>query len=159
MNLKQILDDHKLWQESRGGKRADLSAANLGWANLREADLRRADLRGADLREADLCEATLCGANLYKANLRRADLRRADLSGAKRGGCTLKDLITSTNRSDGYTFLLWNTLEGWRVEAGCRWFTFENAQKHWRATRGGTPLGLETRDILRFFRARAKSRP
>jgi hypothetical protein len=52
-------------------------------------------------------------------------------------------------------FLLWDTEEGWRVDAGCRWFTFEEAKTHWKTTRGGTSLGDETFDILQFFRARA----
>lgn len=81
--------------------------------------------------------------------------KRANLSGAKRGDCTLKCLQATTLRSDGYTFFLWDTEEGWRVEAGCHWFTFKEADQHWKATRKGTPLGKETMDILRFFRARA----
>lgn len=85
--LNKILEDHALWLEGKGGKRADLYGADLCEANLREADLCRANLREADLCEAhlygaDLREADLCGANLRRANLRGADLRGADLSGA-----------------------------------------------------------------------------
>ena len=47
--LKQILDDHKKWLNSEGGKRT-----NLGCANLRDANLRDANLEGADLRDANL---------------------------------------------------------------------------------------------------------
>ena len=183
MDLKQILDDHRLWLDDKGGKRAilcganlhraDLSRANLRGADLSGADLRGADLRGADLSGANLREANLSGAdlsgadlnwaslygaNLYGANLSGAILSGADLRGAKRGDCTLKGLLSSIQRSDGYTFFLWDTEQGWRVDAGCRWFTFEEAEAHWKATRRGTPLGKETMDILRFFRERAKSR-
>lgn len=44
IELKEILDAHKLWLEGKGGKRA----------NLRDADLSDADLRGADLSDANL---------------------------------------------------------------------------------------------------------
>jgi len=66
MNIKEILENHKLWINSLGGKgsKADLRGANLRGADLRDADLRDADLRGANLR----------GANLRGANLRGADL-------------------------------------------------------------------------------------
>jgi len=65
--LKQILNNHKMWLDNKGGCRADLSGANL-----RSADLRSADLRGANLS----------GANLRSANLRDVNLRSANLSGA-----------------------------------------------------------------------------
>jgi len=52
--LKQILDDHKKWLNSEGGKRTNLGCANLRDANLRDADLRDANLEGADLRDANL---------------------------------------------------------------------------------------------------------
>ena len=95
--LKEILDNHKLWINGEGGCEAnlsgadlcgaDLSEANLRWADLSEADLRGANLRWADLSEAnlrwaDLSEADLRGANLRWADLRGADLRWADLSEA-----------------------------------------------------------------------------
>ena len=172
MDLKRILDDHRLWLDAKGGARANLVGANLVGANLVGANLCRADLSGADLSgadlsgadltradltRADLCDANLSGADLSGADLSGADLSGADLRKARRRNCTLKNLVSFITRSDNFTFFLWNTDEGWRVEAGCRWFTFEDAQKHWKATRGGTPLGFETFDILRFFRARAKS--
>lgn len=65
--LKEILDAHKLWLEGKGGKRANLT---------------RADLRGTDLRNADLYNANLSGADLCNADLRGANLRYADLRGA-----------------------------------------------------------------------------
>ena len=154
MNLKQILEDHQLWLDDKGGKRANLRAADLRAADLSMANLCRADLRGADLSRANLQWA-----DLRRANLRGANLYAANLRGAKRGDCTLKGLIASTLRSDQHIFYLWDTDQGWRVDAGCRWFTFEEAKAHWKVTRGGTFLGKETMDILRFFRARAKSHP
>jgi hypothetical protein len=72
--LKEILEEHKLWLETRygdevKGKCADLSNANLRYANLSNADLRYADLYNADLYNASLENADLENSNLYKANL------------------------------------------------------------------------------------------
>ena len=77
--LNKILQDHKKWLRSGGGKRADLQGADLRGADLRWADLRGADLRGADLRGANLREANLRGADLRGADLRWADLQGANL--------------------------------------------------------------------------------
>ena len=52
-------------------------------------------------------------------------------------------VITAT-RSDGYTFLIAPTPEGPRIIAGCRYFSLEQARKHWANTRGGTRLGQES---------------
>lgn len=58
--LQEILDLHKQWiSDSKTGKRADLSRADLYRANLRGAVLYRANLSGADLSRADLSEADL----------------------------------------------------------------------------------------------------
>lgn len=60
--------------------------------------------------------------------------------------------IKSASRSDGFTFLLKDCGEdGYLMEAGCRWFTMAEAEKHWTETRLGTDLGNETFDILRLF--------
>lgn len=111
------------------------------FANLQGADLQGADMRGADLRGADL--------------------RGADLQGAILQGATIKDgfmlktgaPLSLVRRSDGYEFRAWNTDHGWRIIAGCRFFSLSEATRHWRATRGGTPLGDETMAILTYFRA------
>jgi hypothetical protein len=95
--LKQILDDHKLWiLDNTKGKHADLrgadlSEADLREANLREANLREANLRYANLRGADLSEANLRYADLRGANLRYADLSEADLSEANLRGADLSE--------------------------------------------------------------------
>ena len=82
MDLKKILDEHLLWLNGKGGRRADLSGANLFGANLCGADLRCANLCDANLIGADLSGADLSGANLCGADLRCANLIGADLSGA-----------------------------------------------------------------------------
>ena len=68
IDVKQILENHQLWLTGKGGKKADLSDANLV---------------GADLSRADLSCANLVGADLSCANLVGADLSCANLSGAK----------------------------------------------------------------------------
>jgi hypothetical protein len=100
--LKEILEQHKLWLDGRGGERADLgyanlqnanllganlkdanlTGANLSYADLKGADLKGADLTRANLKDADLHGANLHGANLYRANLHGANLYRANLQGA-----------------------------------------------------------------------------
>ena len=61
--------------------------------------------------------------------------------------------IKSASRSDGFMFLLKDCGEdGYLMEAGCRWFTMAEAEKHWTETRLGTDLGNETFDILRLFK-------
>ena len=52
-------------------------------------------------------------------------------------------------RSDGHCFTYLPCADGnWRVIAGCRYFTMQEARVHWERTRGGTPLGAETMVIL-----------
>jgi hypothetical protein len=92
--LKEILEEHKLWLETRygnevKGKCADLSNAYLRYANLENANLENADLYNADLYNAnlenanlentDLRYANLYNANLYNSNLENANLRYASL--------------------------------------------------------------------------------
>ena len=67
--LKEILEQHKLWIDGKGGKYADLSGAKLNGANLICAYLTHADLRGANLDGANLTGANLGGANLTDAIL------------------------------------------------------------------------------------------
>ena len=80
--LQNILEQHKLYLNCKGGKRADLRNADLRYAELRYADLRNANLRYANLRNADLRGANLRNADLRGADLRGAYLRGADLRGA-----------------------------------------------------------------------------
>jgi hypothetical protein len=91
--LKEILDQHKLWIDAKGGSRADLMSANLTGAKLVDANLVDADLVDADLRDANLTGADLTGAILHGANLYGANLIGANLSGANLWGANLKDAI------------------------------------------------------------------
>jgi uncharacterized protein YjbI with pentapeptide repeats len=72
--LDLILEQHRLWLNNDGGKRANLSGANLSYANLSYANLS-----GANLSDANLSGANLSGANLSYAILSGADLSGANL--------------------------------------------------------------------------------
>jgi len=161
--IAAILADHGCWLRGEGGKRADLSGADLtradltdarlSGADLTRADLTRAVLTGARLTRADLTDADLTRADLTRADLTDARLTRADLTDAVLHGTTIKRLLRRATRADGYEFILWDCQEGFFIAAGCRWFTLDEARQHWTATRAGTPLGDETMDILDFFAA------
>jgi hypothetical protein len=121
-------------------------------------DTMRMCVEAARRSRADLSGAYLSGADLSGAYLSRADLSGADLSGADLSGAYLSGGCVATGaparaacRRDGYDFHLWPTDKGWRIGAGCRWFTPDEAWRHWEATRAGTPLGDETFDILTMF--------
>ena len=85
--LKEILDQHQLWIDGKGGQRANLEDANLSGA-----DLFCADLTGAILTGADLSGANLMGANLTHASLEGAYLHNANLEGANLAGAILPDI-------------------------------------------------------------------
>jgi len=73
--------------------------------------------------------ADLFGADLYGADLFGADLRGADLR--------------------GFRFVGVQHADGWRVKAGCRWFTVPEAIEHWTAK--------DNKDALRRVRLIAET--
>ena len=93
-NLKDILDDHKLWLSEPAGQetheRAHLKGAYLKWANLKWANLEGANLEGANLEGANLKWANLKRANLKWAYLKWANLKWAYLEGVYLEGANLK---------------------------------------------------------------------
>ena len=91
LQLKEILEQHKLWIDGKGGKCANLEYANLRGADLTGANLRGADLTGANLRGADLTGADLSCASLIDTNLSRANLQGANLTHADLKVANLKD--------------------------------------------------------------------
>ena len=107
VTLEKILEDHKKWLNNEGGKRANLSYADLSDADLSSADLRHVyliganlsdtDLSYADLRNANLRHANLSSANLRHANLSSADLRYANLSNADLINADLKEIKYDNN--------------------------------------------------------------
>ena len=68
--------------------------------------------------------------------------------------------VSGIVRSDGHTFVYIPDDDGvMKVQAGCRDFTMKEAKDHWRKTRGGTPLGYETMEILKSLKRLSKVRP
>ena len=116
--LQKILGNHLLWLKSEGGRRADLSDANLSSASLVRADLAGANLRGANLSGADLSGAYLSSANLSGADLRGADLLGADLSGADLRGADLLGADLSGAYLSGAGGILWASC-GWANHGEC----------------------------------------
>jgi hypothetical protein len=136
---------------------AFMRGADMRGAFMRGANMRGAFMRGADMRGADMRGAFLQGAFLQGADMQRADMRGADMRGAKIGtGQTVIDILRRATRSDGYEFFLWHCEEDFYITAGCRFFTIAESRTHWKKTRGGTLLGHETMDILRFFNLAVK---
>ena len=78
--LKEILEQHKLWVETKGlkGERADLRRLNLEGANFEGFDLEGVKLFGARLKGANFE-----GARLKGANFEGADFEGANFEGAK----------------------------------------------------------------------------
>ena len=131
MITKDQLDAHAAWVKGEpGGVRLSLSGANLPGANLSGADLSGANLSGADLFGADLSGANLRGANLSGANLSGANLSHANLSGANLSRAT--GVVDAGTDPRGYRFIGVRHDDGWRIAAGCRWFTILEAKAHWK---------------------------
>lgn len=106
--LNEILENHELWLNNKGGKRADLSGADLRYANLYNADLYNADLRyanlkGADLRNINLNNANLKCADLYNADLMDTDLYNANLTGSNLTGSNLNNANLTNIKTNMYT--------------------------------------------------------
>ena len=101
--LKEILDQHRLWVDGKGGKRADFTGADFTGADLNGANLNDAYLIDADLSRADLRGANLKGANLWRADLNGASLRYANLTGSNLEGASLtKANLTGANLTGAY---------------------------------------------------------
>jgi hypothetical protein len=132
---------------------AFLQGAVLHGAWLQGAVLHGAWLQGAFLQGADLRCADLQGAFLQGADLQGAVLQSADFQGAKiaDGITVVASPARRATRADGYEFFLWPTDAGWRVRAGCRFFTMDEAWRHWRLDRANTLRNVESQDILTMF--------
>ena len=99
--LAEILTKHRAWlNDEEGGKRANLSGADLYGGDLSGANLRGADLSRANLNWADLSRANLSGADLNWADLNWADLSGADLSRANLSGA--KGLLSTVNYMEAH---------------------------------------------------------
>ena len=99
--------------------------------------------------KANLNWANLSWADLSDADLRGADLREANLSGTQ--GIIAR--VWRTN--DPYEFIAVRQGQGYRIKAGCRWFTDTEFRDHVAAEYPHTPKAEETLAILDFIAARA----
>ena len=72
------------------------------------------------------------------------------------GDARVSGVNVTATRTDGYTFLVAPTPDGPCIIAGCRYFTFDEAEAHWSKTRGGTKLGDETASILAHLKRMAE---
>ena len=135
-------------------RNADLGDVNLRGSNLGDVNLRGVDLGNADLRDVNLRGADLGGdVNLGGVNLRGADLGNVDLEGVNLQGANLQGVklqgaklqgatvlaVAPVGDIDGWPTTLWRTDQGYRIQAGCHWFTLQEAEKHYanRETRQG----------------------
>lgn len=82
--IKEVVKLHKMYLECEyGGRRADLSHADLKGADFRSADLRRSDFSYADLRDVNFSCADLKDSDLSHTDLMDANLSDANLAGVK----------------------------------------------------------------------------
>jgi hypothetical protein len=126
---------------------ARLDGARLHGASLDRARLGRARLDGASLDGASLDGASLVGASLVGASLVGASLVGASLDGASLHGASLWRatgiICLPVGDERGYRpVAVWQG-DLWKIAAGCRWFTIEEARAHYRtnaSASGSRPL-------------------
>ena len=82
----------------------------------------------------------------------------ANLSRASLYGENITRLIARADRMDGYQFMALELESGgFKIKAGCRWFTMAEFRAHTDAEYPDTDKHRETNDILDFIEARAKA--
>ena len=132
----------------------DCSSVKLGLA-VRAAYDSRTRLSGAILLGANLQ-----GANLARAELLGANLERANLFGASVGEDRIERVFASVPRlTDPHVFYGFELFGGgYKILAGCRWYTRAQYLAHVAVRYADTPKGEETLAILAFIDDRAKAR-
>lgn len=91
------------------------------------------------------------GANLSRANLRGANLRNADLHSADLSDATG---IFDLGMPHRYQVHMVSHHDSVRIKAGCRWMTWEEANKYWRGEGDRKPRSAA---LLVYARAVADS--
>ena len=149
MDIKKILEQHKIWLSSGGkeGNKADLSNANLSDANLSNANLSGANLSNANLSNANLRCADMRGAYLRTANLRDAYLRTANLNGAN-----LRDAYLARTILPNSTFIIFGekyfiSIFSNCVRAGCQC----HSVNEWRQFSKQDIFDMDGEDSLKFY--------
>lgn len=145
----------------------DFTGANFNQTRFFGCDFNRSVFRDAVLRSVSWIhtsqgDAVWSGASIHTPT---AILNHDPTTGPIMGGaiynhhngesCVLdRGFVKMTHRSDTHIAYLVHVVDEtdpWRILMGCRFFTFTEAWAHWKATRDGTPLGIETYAILRYF--------
>ena len=114
-------------------------------SKLREAVARAIYLSDPEMPQNVADDAADAALRVVReASLNWVNLNGANLTGANLDGAILRPGITATGaparratRADGYEFFLWPTSAGWRVMVGCRFFSMDEAWRHWETTRDG----------------------
>ena len=111
--VSAIITSHAKWlAKDEGGKRADLSDADLEGFDFYGADLREANFSGANLGGAKFVEAKLLGARFFNAQLNQADFSDAQLKGAvffKADCLGIKFINANLHNANLASALLWNS--------------------------------------------------
>jgi hypothetical protein len=114
---------------------SDLRWSDLRWSNLRGSDLRYSDLRGSDFSDSDLRGSNFSGSDFSGSDFRGSNLRNSDFSGSDlrwsdfRGAKGM--LLLPVQDMRGYSFChAIETDSGWRIRAGCRDFSIDEAKAH-----------------------------
>ena len=98
----------------------------------------------------------VCEAYKTDAVLRGAVLTSADLTSAVLRGEKITRIFASASRLDGYTFYgVELEAGGWKINAGCRWFTEAQFRAHVAAKYPNTDKATETLAIIDFLATRA----
>lgn len=148
-----------LEQAVRNG--TDLSNGDFRGGIYQSCYLERGRFHKSDFRDVDLEGGSLEGADFSGANLQGADLARADLDRVNfRGAILVNAILTDASILEtdftscigvvdagidprDYRFIgVWHDVGGWRIKAGCRWFSLEAARDHWG------PNGRDNDDAL-----------
>ena len=102
----------------------DMTGSDFEGCNFNNAEFRQCDLTGSELSNTDLEGAMLANCTLYNIMLdgaALADTKFFACPGFRDGGIDDR----------GYRFVAVKHDAGWMVQAGCRWFTAEQALEHW----------------------------
>lgn len=109
---------------------ANLSGFDLSFAYLGGAILYGAVMSDANLFHTDMSFAKLDGANFERARFLNTNLRSARLSKVNTDGA--KGIIRIVGIDERRHNLFRITWDSWYMYcAGCRWFRFEDAIRHW----------------------------
>lgn len=114
------------WLKDGHFYKADFTGTNLRYATFDDADCREAIFRDADLGEVNFQGTDCTGADFTGASLRDADIKDANFT-----DCI--GLIDAGIDDREYRFIGVKQADGsWRIKAGCRWFAFHQAYRHWQ---------------------------